>query len=270
MDEQKLKQAFDNVKQDIFSLGSEISALKLELIDLKNTINSLAESLNSLKIKQIASKYNDDFKSYNSNELDKQILAHNSTHNPTHNPEMSTDSVTPTHTPTDNLADKALLTKNTNTSTGNRGVPTDRQTDRQTDELGSNLAQNTLKTSQNDGNNEKPIEQTISEASEILENLDNIKKQIRLKFKSITPQEMLVFSTIFQLEDQEEKDIDYHKIALKLGLSQSSIRDYALRLINKGIPIQKLKLNNKKITLKISPELRKIVSLNTILKLREI
>ena len=80
---------------------------------------------------------------------------------------------------------------------------------------------------------------------------------------------MLVFSTIYALEEQY-REVDYNKLALKLGLSQSSARDYVQKLINKGIPITKEKLNNKKILLHISPELKKIASLNTIVQLREI
>ena len=81
---------------------------------------------------------------------------------------------------------------------------------------------------------------------------------------------MLVFSTLYQLEEQGELGIDYRKIALKLSLSESSIRDYVQRLVNKGIPIIKTKQNNKKITLVISKDLKKIASLSTILRLREL
>jgi len=56
----------------------------------------------------------------------------------------------------------------------------------------------------------------------------------------------------------------------KLNLTESSIRDYVRRLIKKGIPIDKNKINNKNIQLSISPNLKKIASLNTILQLRDI
>jgi predicted transcriptional regulator len=69
---------------------------------------------------------------------------------------------------------------------------------------------------------------------------------------------------------EEAEDPDYYKVAQKLNLSQSSIRDYVQRMINKGIPIEKEKLNNKKIILHISPNLKKIASLNAIIKLRDL
>jgi len=106
-------------------------------------------------------------------------------------------------------------------------------------------------------------------AHQIFNSLDSIKKQIRIKFKKITPQEMLVFSTIYQLEEQQFV-VDYSLIAAKTKLSESSIRDYVQKLVKKGIPVDKTKENNKKITLSVHPDLKKIASLNTILQLREI
>jgi len=85
----------------------------------------------------------------------------------------------------------------------------------------------------------------------------------------LTDHEMLVFSTIYLLEE-ENLQPDYRKIAEKLSLTESSIRDYVIKLINKGIPIQKEKQNNKKILLKISPELKKITPLSSIITLREL
>jgi len=145
-------------------------------------------------------------------------------------------------------------------STGNEGASTDRQTDRQTDNSIDNLPEIPLKS----------IESDILEASDILDSLDRLKKEIRLKFKRITPQEMCVFSTIYQLEEQKQQPITYQETAKKLSLSESSIRDYVQRMINKGIPIKKQKIDNKKIVLSISKELKKIATLNTIIQLRGI
>ena len=81
---------------------------------------------------------------------------------------------------------------------------------------------------------------------------------------------MLVFSTIYQLEEQSPNTVTYKEIALKLGLSESSIRDYVQRMMNKGISIKKNKINNKTLILSISPELKRIATLSTIIKLREL
>jgi len=92
---------------------------------------------------------------------------------------------------------------------------------------------------------------------------------LRLKFKRLTDQELLVFSTIYQL-DEEIGYSDYKSISTKLKLTESSVRDYVGRLIKKGIPVEKTKINNKNIQLNISQNLKKIASLNTLLHLRDI
>jgi len=154
---------------------------------------------------------------------------------------------------------EGLKPQNLGISIGNEGVPTDRQTDRQTDQHIVIPPKIPI----------KPEKPTFEQASEILETLDNIKKEIRLKFKRLTPQEMLIFSTLYQLE-QTQKEVNYKDISLKLNLSESSIRDYVSRLINKGIPVEKIRKNNKQIILKISEDLRKIASLQTIIQLRDL
>ena len=145
-------------------------------------------------------------------------------------------------------------------STGNEGVPTDRQTNQQTDNYTEKFAQ---------AKKQDPIND-FQQAQEILDSLDNIKKGIRLKFKRLTPQEMLIFSILYTFEEQNINQITYKLIANNLNLSESSIRDYTNKLINKGIPIIKTRQNNKKITLSISPDLKDIASLSTINKLRDI
>ncbi|MDP3966465.1 MAG: hypothetical protein Q8Q04_02960, partial [archaeon] len=123
---------------------------------------------------------------------------------------------------------------------------TDRQTDRQTDK--------------------KP---SFEEVLGVLGSLDNLKKEVRLKFKKLTPQELLIFSAIYQLEE-EKGFCDYKALSLRANLTESSVRDYVRRLILKGIPIEKSKENNKEVHLYVSKNLKKVASLDTILKLVDI
>ncbi|PIN90940.1 hypothetical protein COU60_01195 [Candidatus Pacearchaeota archaeon CG10_big_fil_rev_8_21_14_0_10_34_76] len=246
MQEDKIKEAFANARQDI-------DFLYYELQELKRTIQEL-------------------------NEIQTEIL------------KKQTDNRHKTDTPTHNLSLEAVKSQISTISTGNEGVSTDRQTDQQTDrqppyfhwkteknpqnlplntsELHIKLPEiqeNTLKTSKNI---EKPhILTQIHRASELLGSLDELKKEVRFKFKRLTSQEMQVFSTIYELEEQGFI-VDYSILSEKLKLTESSIRDYVLRLIKKGIPVDKLKENNKRITLSISKDLRKIVTLETIHQLR--
>jgi len=167
-----------------------------------------------------------------------------------------TDNLNSTDNSTVPLEIEGLKTSNKDISMGNEGVSTDRQTNNSTDRQTPNLNKN--------------LELDIHEASEILKSLDSLKKEIRFKFKQVTPQEMAVFSSIYQLEEQKNNPPTYSEIASNLELSQSSIRDYVQRMINKGIPIKKQKINNKKILLSISQDLKKIATLSTITQLREL
>ncbi|GAI31052.1 unnamed protein product, partial [marine sediment metagenome] len=157
---------------------------------------------------------------------------------------------------------KPLKPQNLGISTGNQGASTDRQTDRHIDRQIFPQEKKGLFL-------QKMPKNTIDEAAEILDSLDSIKKQIRLQFKQLTTQEVLIFSTIYQLEEEQES-VDYKSLANKLNLTESSIRDYVGRLIKKGIPVEKKKIKNKNIQLSISPNLKKIATLSTILQLRDL
>ncbi len=243
MKEEKIKEAFFKIKQDMDNLGNQVKELKQEISQINGFMQQINDEIMQLKLE-------------NYQKISKNSDLNTSTHNSTHPKKTSTHPATSTHP----QEIEGLKNQNLIISTGNRGVSTDRQTDRQT----------VRQIDFNQNNIQKPIQTQISEASEILDSLDHIKKDIRNKFKKITSQEMLVFSTIYQLEEQDIEEVDYKEIAKKLNLSQSSIRDYVNRLIIKGIPIIKQKLNNKKIILHISPELKKIATLDTIIELRGI
>jgi len=217
----KIKKAFQNVKNDIDFLKEELFFLRENLVEIKD------------KIKEFNLKTGE-------NITEKP---------PTNQP------IIPTHSADSSTHDsnfKGLKSDILPISTGNLGVPTDKQTNRQTDTSTQNQQKN----------------KEIKDIIEILDSLDNVKKEIRLKFKRLTGQEFLVFSTIYQLENTVE--INYRILSEKLGLSESSIRDYVGRLIKKGISIEKTKLNNKNIKLSISEDLKKITSLSTILQLRDL
>jgi len=231
----KLKEAFQKIKQDILALGNEISEIKLEIINLNQKTTSLSKILKKIE--------------------DSAVRHTNSTDTST----FSTHLNNSTHLSTHNYPFQNLKHTNLDISTGNEGVSTDRQTDNQTDKLSQKTPQFQLETPKNN----------LKNAKILLESLDDLKKEIRIKFKRLTNQEFLVFSLIYQFE-QEGKEADYTNLSLKLNLSESSIRDYVSRIIKKGIPLYKQRINNKKILIKIDPNLKQIASLNTILQLRNL
>ncbi len=219
-----VKRAFQNVRIDMENLQTEIKFLKQDISEMREDLVEICEII-------------------------KKIGENRASTQQTQKPTSSTHPSTLQHTP------EVLKPQNIAISTGNQGVPTDRQTDRQTDKYGQFLP--------------KKQENSIDDAARILDSLDSIKKELRLKFKRLTDQEILVFSTLYQLEE-EIGFTDYKTIAQKLNLTESSIRDYIGRIIKKGIPVEKKRINNKNIQLTLSKNLKKIATLSTILQLRDL
>ena len=229
-----VKEAFQKVRQDIESLNEELRSMKKSVAETRERMIEMCEIIKKIGQKTEISKQEPDLDTSTQEEAIQTTSTHPSTHN---------SSLKPLKQPILSI------------STGNEGVSTDRQTDRQTDK--------------NTENPPKNNQNSIDNAAEMLESLDNIKKEIRLKFKRITGQELLVFSAIYQLDD-EQGHADYKVLSERLNLTESSIRDYVGRLIKKGVPVEKKRINNKTIVLNISQNLKKIASLSTILQLRDL
>ena len=214
------------------------SKIKQDILDLKSQLESLNQQIEEIK-RTLDDKTPTQIKDNESNQQINSTVQNN---------------------PTDNLSLYGLKSQDMSISIGNGGVPTDRHSVSQTDQQ---TLEKTSKYQKIDKINQ------IQRVSEVLESLDSIKKELRSNFKQITSQEMAVFSAVYTLEEQGFV-VDYSLISQKLSLTEGSIRDYIHKLIRKNIPIIKSKENNKKITLSISPELKKIASLQTILSLREL
>jgi hypothetical protein len=240
-----VKDAFDKVKQDINFISKELNNLRTELDQIRESLIKTIEFIGQIEQRN----------SINLNDLNKKIdrlIDKIPLDSPT---DRYINRANSTDFPTDNLSLGGLNSQNMGISIGNGGVPTDRQTDRQIDRHIQKNIQNK--------------ENLIDDATEMIKSLDSIKKEIRLKFKRLTEQEFLVFSTLYQL-DEEVGYSDYKTISNKLNLTESSIRDYIGRLMRKGIPVEKNKINNKNIQLSISKNFKKITNLPSILQLRDL
>ncbi len=247
--EEKIKEAFKKVKEDIFSLGNEVEKIKIGLADMKNELRIVTRFLQDLREKT----------------PEKPLETLKTT--PTHPTKTQTkQQIFPTHEeiPTDKLLSQVLKAQNTGISTGNQGVPTDKQTNRQTNRQ---IIQHIIPEKKPEETQEATETNHLDKAREILDSLDALKKEVRIKIKRLTEKEMQVLSLLYSLENQGQV-VDYPLLASKLSLSESSVRDYIGRLKKKGIPVDKEKINNKKIILHISKDLKKIASLDTIIKLR--
>lgn len=266
---ENIKEAFLRVKEDVFFLKKEINSLTFQLVKSKENINNLSEIIYNLnkenlflkekneelsgKVSSIFEKYDEilEFQKICLSKLD--TFLDKQTNNSTN---LMNIPLNPMFFKTYNYDFKPLNAKILDISIGNQGVQTDKQTDKQTDVSMNKSSYNHQETK-------------FDEAQNLLNSLDSIKKEIRLKFKRLTDQELLVFSTIYQLEEEFGYS-DYKSISKRLNLSESSIRDYVRRLTIKGIPLVKEKINNKEIKLNVSQNLKKLVTLNTILELRDL
>lgn len=84
-----------------------------------------------------------------------------------------------------------------------------------------------------------------------------IQEDIKGQFGTLSKQEFLTFLTIYQLEE-ESGVVRYIDVAKRLNLSESSVRFYVTKLVDKNIPIAKSRINNKVINLSLLPEFRKL------------
>lgn len=237
----KIKRAFNQVRQDIDYLYQEIEFIKSKDYEIQKINQKL------IKIEEI---------------LNKLIFEINSTN-------KIENSTNQTQNQTIRQVFKPRKSQNLPISTGNEGASTDRQTNQQTDRHIEKQIDFNKNNIQSMSINEDNFSKKIKNAEEIFDSLDNIKKELRIKFKRLTNQEFLVFSTIYQLEE-EKGYTNYKELSDKLNLSESSIRDYIGRIIKKQIPLEKIKINNKNIHLKIDSSLKKIASLPTIIHLKNI
>lgn len=207
-----IKEAFQKAKQDISLIKFEIEELKSQILQIKSILQERSQQ----NIQQI------------------------SNHDSTHTQHNILNELY-------NMPLEGLKESNSSFSTGNKGVPTNRQTNQQTDRQTLSMEKSPLK--------------------ETLDTLNNLKNELKDNFSSLTKQELIVYGTIYQLEEQKFI-VDYSILAKRLNLSESSIRDYVLRIIRKRIPLKKIKENNKKIFLSIPIEIKKIISLSSLFSIQ--
>ena len=73
---------------------------------------------------------------------------------------------------------------------------------------------------------------------------------------------------LYQLEEELKSSVSYAFIANKLGISQSSTRDHINELMRKKAPIEKNKVNNRKILLNIEKSFKNLNLMGKILAYR--
>ena len=154
------------------------------------------------------------------------------------------------HFSPENKASEGFSGIKSKNSIGNRGVSTDRQTDRQTD----------IQT--------KNGERIRSEdGAEVLFKLNKIRDNTKKMVQSLTSQELAVLCKIYELEEVNEP-VTYAVLAKRLGLTESSMRDYITRLLKKDAPLEKRKRNNKQVEISLIKDTKILIQLHTLNHLR--
>jgi hypothetical protein len=242
-EKENLQNSFQKIKEEMNALNEEISFLKKQLSQTNKSLNYLNQYLS--KHLSLSST------SISTSTTDNQQIVKNPAQNPSYNLEVSPKSPV---------------------SIGNEGVPADSQQTVSRHILSENeLKSPSLSTTPSSSTNRvEPVDKTknslnldISNLSTILEDL---KKELKQKFKNLTNQELLIFSLIYTL-NEEKSEVTYKDISIKANLTESSVRDYISRLEHKGIPLIKEKKNNKMVVLKIPEELKHISTLDNLTKL---
>lgn len=102
---------------------------------------------------------------------------------------------------------------------------------------------------------------------------ENQEKPMRMliesKFRSLTDMEFAIFMTIYELEENLGK-VTYKDIASKFNLTEATIRNHITNLVNKGIPIDKERLFNKRTLFYIKKDFRELNMASRLLEIRQI
>jgi len=96
--------------------------------------------------------------------------------------------------------------------------------------------------------------------------LPEMKEDLTNRFRSLTKQQFVVFSTIYTLEEDLKRAVTHQDIAKAAKLSQSAVRQYVSELLTKGIPLIKQKSANNQVFLSVPQEVRSLTLYEKLLK----
>lgn len=88
------------------------------------------------------------------------------------------------------------------------------------------------------------------------DSLKQLKQDLNKKFEKLTKKELALYLTIYQLEDDLEKEVKHTELAKQLDLTEDGVRSYISRILKKGVPLVRKKHNNKTTLLSIPLEIR--------------
>ena len=96
--------------------------------------------------------------------------------------------------------------------------------------------------------------QALAKQSEVIIDFN---EDVEAHFKGLTKQEFLLFLSLYQLED-EMGPVTFLDLANYMKLSEGCVRAYVYRMLSRGSPIVKHKVNNRVVNLSLLPEFRNL------------
>jgi len=104
--------------------------------------------------------------------------------------------------------------------------------------------------------------------AEVEKSVQTINQILTSRFDSLTDREFVVYITIYDLE-KEKRDVYYVDIALRLKITESSVRSHVAHLLNKKVPLTRERYFNGKSLISIKKGFKNPEILDKLLKLRQ-
>ena len=135
-------------------------------------------------------------------------------------------------------------------SSGNKGVDNNRQ-------------QSTM----DDGQWQTTIQEEKQE-KEVKKSVETINEILKSRFDSLTDREFATYVTIYDLE-KEKIDVTYADIALRLKISESSVRSHIAHLLTKKVPLARERYFNGRSLVYIKKGFKDPEMLSKLIKMRQ-
>ncbi len=101
------------------------------------------------------------------------------------------------------------------------------------------------------------------------QSISAIKSDFEVLFRGLTDREFSVFMAIYQLEEDLQAPVSYCEVSKILKITEITVRNYVNSMMNRGIPIEKHRQYNRKVSLSIKKDMRDLNLASKLLKIRQ-
>ncbi len=241
---ENVKQSFERAKEDIADLKTSLETLKSVISHQNEVIKQLSERLLSIVEQAQNPEKSPFFLRSIGNEGVNQSLNHSITQSLSTKQEQTQDSAIP------NQLD--IKEKNEKLSTISKKEPPNNPISPlespKIEEMSSNNKKSVLLTEKTLKKEQIPL---------LGDEFQSVKAKIDRTFLNLSKQELKVFLTIYQLDEEGNlHGVSYPQVAERLSLTEQCIRGYISVLVKKGLPLEKRKINNKRTLFSITKDFR--------------